>query len=93
MKARGLPPTITLPTFSRVLVELVVFILIEEFGFYYSHRLFHHRRLYKYIHKKHHEWIAPIAIIAIYCHPLEHVFSNLLPLAVGPALMVTIYRK
>lgn len=87
MKARGLPPVQTLPTFSRVLFELGVFILIEEIGFYYSHRLFHHRRLYKHIHKKHHEWIAPIAIIAIYCHPLEHLLSNLLPLAVGPAIM------
>lgn len=28
----------TLPDFSRVLLELAVFIVIEEIGFYYSHR-------------------------------------------------------
>lgn len=46
-------------------------------------RFLHHRRLYKYIHKKHHEWTAPIAVTAIYCHPLEHLLSNILP----PALV------
>ncbi|KAH9499550.1 Fatty acid hydroxylase domain-containing protein 2 [Bulinus truncatus] len=76
-----------LPTLSRVLLELVVFALVEEFGFYYSHRLLHHPRLYKYIHKKHHEWTAPIGIVSIYAHPVEHVFANLVPPGLGPILM------
>ncbi len=40
--------------------------------FYHGHRMLHHRQLYKHIHKKHHEWQAPIAAAAIYAHPLEH---------------------
>lgn len=87
MKSRGLPSVHTLPTFSRVLLELGVFIVIEEIGFYYSHRLVHHRKIYKHIHKKHHEWIAPIAVVAIYCHPFEHLLSNMLPLVLGPTIM------
>uniref|UniRef100_A0A1Q3FKA3 Putative fatty acid hydroxylase domain-containing protein 2 n=1 Tax=Culex tarsalis TaxID=7177 RepID=A0A1Q3FKA3_CULTA len=73
----------TLPTFPTVVWQLAVCIVIEEFGFYYSHRLLHDGRIYKYIHKQHHEWTAPIAITAIYCHPVEHVFSNLVPPFLG----------
>lgn len=76
-----------LPTFQWVLFELIVFILVEEFFFYYSHRLLHHPRIYRHIHKVHHEWTASISIIGIYAHPLEHVVSNLLPVFFGPLLM------
>lgn len=76
-----------LPTFQWVLMELSIFILVEEIGFYYSHRLLHHPRIYKHIHKQHHEWTSPIAITAIYCHPLEHTLSNLLPPYIGPLIM------
>lgn len=76
-----------LPTFQWVLLELSVFILLEEVGFYYSHRMLHHPLVYKYIHKKHHEWTSPIAITAIYCHPVEHIFSNILPIYFGPLMM------
>ena len=46
----------------------------------------HHPTLYKRIHKMHHEWTAPIGVISVYCHPVEHILSNLVPLFVGPAL-------
>jgi methylsterol monooxygenase len=38
MKWRGFPPLRELPTFHWVLVEMAVHILMEEIGFYYSHR-------------------------------------------------------
>lgn len=76
-----------LPTFHWFLLELTVFSLVEELGFYYSHRMMHHRNLYSYIHKRHHEWTAPIGIISLYAHPIEHVISNLLPPILGPLLM------
>ncbi|XP_057631783.1 fatty acid hydroxylase domain-containing protein 2 isoform X2 [Chionomys nivalis] len=76
-----------LPTFHWFLVELAFFTLVEEILFYYSHRLLHHPTLYKKIHKKHHEWTAPIGVISIYAHPIEHVVSNMLPVMVGPLAM------
>ncbi|RWS01406.1 hypothetical protein B4U79_12612 [Dinothrombium tinctorium] len=87
MKLRGSDWGPQLPTFQRVLFELCVCILVEEVTFYYSHRLLHNSRIYKYIHKRHHEWTAPIAITAVYCHPIEHVFSNLLPVFLGPFIL------
>lgn len=86
-KYRGFPDVHELPTFHWVLFELAIHIIVEEIGFYYSHRILHSRALYKYIHKKHHEWTAPIAVTAIYCHPIEHIFSNLLPPFLGVLVM------
>jgi fatty acid hydroxylase domain-containing protein 2 len=56
MKLRGFPEIRELPTFHWVLFELGICILVEEFGFYYSHRFLHSKHVYKYIHKQHHEW-------------------------------------
>lgn len=50
-------------------------------------RMFHHRTMYKTFHKKHHEWTAPIALTALYNHPIDHLISNILPAVLGPALM------
>ncbi|GAB0100901.1 Fatty acid hydroxylase domain-containing protein [Sergentomyia squamirostris] len=87
MTFRGIVPNRELPTFHWVLLELAVCILIEEIGFYYSHRFLHNKYIYKYIHKQHHEWTAPISVTAVYCHPIEHIFSNLLPPFLGVLIM------
>ena len=76
-----------LPALGELVFHLVMFLLVEEVCFYYSHRLFHSPYFYKRFHKIHHEWTAPIAMAAIYAHPLEHILSNLLPVAAGPLLM------
>lgn len=71
MKWRGITPNIReLPRMHWVLFELGVCILVEEFGFYYSHRLMHSKRIYKHIHKQHHLWQSPVAVTAIYAHPI-----------------------
>ena len=50
------------PKASIVLRDLLVFLVIEEIGFYYGHRLMHHPVLYKRFHKMHHEFTAPFGM-------------------------------
>ena len=51
-----------LPPVGHFMLSLIPYLIVEEIGMYYIHRLGHHRRLYKHIHKKHHEYTAPISI-------------------------------
>lgn len=75
-----------LPTFAQACSHMAVFLVVEELLFYYLHRLMHRPPLYGMVHKRHHEWTAPIAIATNYCHPVEHALCNLLPVMIGPLL-------
>lgn len=52
---------------------------IEEILFYYIHRLLHWGIFYKYIHKIHHRYTAPIGFVTFYAHPIEHILTNMFP--------------
>ncbi|XP_023341469.1 fatty acid hydroxylase domain-containing protein 2 [Eurytemora carolleeae] len=75
----GLSISKNVPSSRELLVDILGFAVVDEILFYAAHRAAHSRPLYKYVHKVHHEYTAPIALATDYCHPLEHCFVNVLP--------------
>jgi len=74
------------PSGFEILFQMICFAVIEDFLFYWTHRLMHWGIFYRYIHKIHHEFKATISLSSEYAHPIEMLFSNILPSFVGPIL-------
>ncbi|XP_010789710.1 methylsterol monooxygenase 1-like [Notothenia coriiceps] len=45
--------------------------VVEDTWHYFLHRALHHRKIYKHIHKVHHEFTSPFGMQAEYAHPAE----------------------
>ena len=75
-----------LPTALHFFGYMVPILLVQEFGFYYAHRLMHTPFFYARVHKVHHEFVAPFAASGIACHWFEHLVANIGPVFLGPYL-------
>lgn len=79
----GVRFTASLPAYTERAWMLLAHIFVNEVLFYYAHRLIHDRRFYARFHKQHHEFTAPIALAALYAHPLEFVVADFLAFTLG----------
>ncbi len=81
----GISASAPLPTWRRVVVDLVFCMVVEDVFQYILHRALHLPSLYPLIHKVHHEWTTPFALSASYAHPAE-VFILALAAFAGPVI-------
>jgi sterol desaturase/sphingolipid hydroxylase (fatty acid hydroxylase superfamily) len=79
------------PTLFTVISQILIFMLIEDFLFYWSHRALHTPILYRIIHKKHHEFkvLSGYSLASEYTHPIESLFGNIIPTIAGPVFTTT----
>lgn len=75
-----------LPCAKDVAFSMIVWHLVFDTWFYWWHRAFHTKLLYKHFHKQHHRHTTPIGIAALYAHPLEETLVNFGSTAIGPML-------
>jgi sterol desaturase/sphingolipid hydroxylase (fatty acid hydroxylase superfamily) len=73
------------PSFLRIYIEFILFMIGNDFIFYWSHRALHTPFLYKRIHKQHHEFKQSIGIAAEYSHPIEGMIN--LIATIGPVII------
>jgi methylsterol monooxygenase/4-alpha-methyl-delta7-sterol-4alpha-methyl oxidase len=74
------------PSSLTIILQCFFCMLIDDFFFYWGHRLLHHPKLYPHIHKIHHRWNHTVIISNEFSHPFEYIIANL-PAAVGPKLL------
>jgi len=84
-----------LPAWYVIVAQLLFFVVLDDFLFYWSHRALHENRwLFKRVHSKHHRIMTPWAVTGHYMHPAEYVLTGTImlvgPLVVG-AHVVTLY--
>mmetsp|Transcript_21507 Transcript_21507/g.55863 ORF Transcript_21507/g.55863 Transcript_21507/m.55863 type:complete len:284 (-) Transcript_21507:148-999(-) len=73
----GMKHDAPLPAWYEIAGHCILYMFIEDFYFYWIHRLLHYGWFYKAIHKVHHEFTAPMGMAAEYAHPIETVFLGL----------------
>jgi len=55
--------------------SIIFMLLIHDTYFYWTHRLIHHSKLFKYVHKVHHSFKSPTPWASFAFHPLEAIIS------------------
>eukprot|EP01120_Amphizonella_sp_Union-15-10_P000376 TRINITY_DN10388_c0_g1_i1.p1 TRINITY_DN10388_c0_g1~~TRINITY_DN10388_c0_g1_i1.p1 ORF type:complete len:280 (-),score=23.93 TRINITY_DN10388_c0_g1_i1:28-867(-) len=78
-----------IPPWYTILGHVIVCVLVEDFLFYWTHRMFHLKspiNLYKNVHKKHHRFQVSLGIASEYAHPIENIANAFCSLA-GPMLL------
>eukprot|EP00761_Pharyngomonas_kirbyi_P012448 gb/GECH01012475.1/.p1 GENE.gb/GECH01012475.1/~~gb/GECH01012475.1/.p1 ORF type:complete len:264 (+),score=20.11 gb/GECH01012475.1/:1-792(+) len=77
IRITGMTVTGPLPSAGSLVAQMMLYLVVEDFYFYWIHRLLHHGAWYKHVHKMHHEYAAPFGMAAEYAHPIETMFLGI----------------
>lgn len=81
----GMRSVLPLPSWKVVVSQLVCYFILEDFVFYWGHRILHTKWLYKHVHSVHHEYATPFGLTSEYAHPAEILFLGFATI-IGPAI-------
>ncbi|KAK4788959.1 hypothetical protein SAY86_020278, partial [Trapa natans] len=81
----GMRSSFPLPSWKVVISQIAFYFVLEDFIFYWGHRILHTKWLYKHVHSIHHEYATPFGLTAEYAHPAEILFLGFATI-IGPAL-------
>ncbi|CAN1329182.1 Methylsterol monooxygenase 2-2, partial [Linum perenne] len=84
-KHMGMESSLPLPSWRVVLPQIMFFFILEDFVFYWGHRILHTKWLYKHVHSVHHEFATPFGLTSEYAHPAEILFLGFATI-IGPAI-------
>lgn len=76
-----------IPSWQTFVRDFTVSNILNDFMFYWAHRILHHKLLYKRFHKQHHMFNVSIGLASEYAHPVEDIFANLIPTLAGCLLL------
>ncbi|PWY98356.1 putative sterol delta 5,6-desaturase [Testicularia cyperi] len=73
---------------AYAILSVPLFLVFTDAAIYWVHRLEHHPRLYKHVHKPHHKWLVPTPFASHAFHPIDgyaqslpyHIFPFIFPL-------------
>ena len=75
------------PEYFEIFWQICLCLLLEDFGFYWSHRILHHDKLYPHIHKIHHKYKVTASWSSEFAHPIEFIIGNALPVHLGALVL------
>lgn len=74
-------------TNSDPFVKMTAIYVATDIFFYHVHRAMHWSKIYKYLHKQHHEFQYTYALAGLYCGPFEMVVLNMWGTSIWPLLV------
>ncbi|BAT99582.1 hypothetical protein VIGAN_10103800 [Vigna angularis var. angularis] len=87
----GMQISLPLPSWKIILTQIIFYFILEDFVFYWGHRMLHTKWLYTNVHSVHHEYATPFGLTSEYAHPAEILFLGFAtiigPVLTGPHLM------
>ena len=69
-------PAAPLPSVARMAVLFVCAHTVNDFGFYWTHRMLHTKLLYATFHKQHHQFKGTVGAAAEFAGPVETIVSG-----------------
>jgi methylsterol monooxygenase len=72
--------------------KVFLIVNVSNLLFYWCHRFLHLQFMFRYVHSKHHEFIDPVGVAALFAHPIEHLLANTLSFILPFVYLGTNYK-